>query len=111
MRGITVGLHVRTQTGEDALNNPIYSSIVFVNENTRPLLSVMRTPPSTMLMWKLSINSFIVISHSSIVVFVRKDKPPSSVGCTLHKTVTGINRTVTHFSCIHKIAAVRHFLT
>lgn len=28
MRGITVGLHVRTQTGEDALNNPIYSSIV-----------------------------------------------------------------------------------
>lgn len=28
MRGITVGLHVRTQIGEDALNNPIYSSIV-----------------------------------------------------------------------------------
>ncbi len=28
MRGITVGLHVRTQTGEDALNNPIYSSSV-----------------------------------------------------------------------------------
>lgn len=28
MRGITVGLHVRVQTGVDALNNPIYSSSV-----------------------------------------------------------------------------------
>lgn len=33
MRGVTVGLHVRTQTGTDALNNPVYSDKVVSVDN------------------------------------------------------------------------------